>query len=362
MDAACVWLLTGPRPGEVGQQRALAAALNLRVEEKPVYAAQAGRNFGWCGQHAAPDGLAPPWPAATISFGKTLAAARWVQRASGGGTRLIHLGRPRGVAFDRLDLIVAMPQDRVPEAANVVHLRMPLNQPEPSQTRFNAPLFEQLTRLPRPRHALFIGGSSRRFGLDLMDTLSLLRAAAMRVAERGGSLLVSTSPRTPQRWLLALRQMAPVGGHFYRFRPDDPLNPRRAYLEIADEFIVTGDSASMLAECWRTGKPVYAGPPPRPLRMRESLRSVLLPRRLDDGLVRAGLLSATVDVAAWLRALAAEQRIGLFGQSSPRRLYRAEIDDELPRLAQRVRALLETSSNEGANEVLPLTPDRCAPS
>jgi mitochondrial fission protein ELM1 len=41
----------------------------------------------------------------------------------------------------------------------------------------------------------------------------------------------------------------------YRWRADDPDNPS-ALLALADRFIVTADSASLLAEACATGKPV----------------------------------------------------------------------------------------------------------
>src|SRR5581483_2108548 len=44
---------------------------------------------------------------------------------------------------------------------------------------------------------------------------------------------------------------------FYRWRPADPDNPYFGYLAVADAFIVTGDSMSMLAEACSTGRPVH---------------------------------------------------------------------------------------------------------
>ena len=52
----------------------------------------------------------------------------------------------------------------------------------------------------------------------------------------------------------------------HRWRPDDPDNPYAAFLGLADEIIVTGDSASMLADACVTGRPVryVALPHPKP--------------------------------------------------------------------------------------------------
>ena len=91
--AATLWLLTGDRPGEIAQQRALAAASGLPFREIRVARLQA---VGGQAQFDLAE-LQPPWPRIALSFGKTLPAALHLREASGGYTRVIHLGRARGV-------------------------------------------------------------------------------------------------------------------------------------------------------------------------------------------------------------------------------------------------------------------------
>ena len=52
--------------------------------------------------------------------------------------------------------------------------------------------------------------------------------------------------------------------YFYAWRPGAEAkgNPYRGYLALADAFVVTGDSESILAEACSTGKPVYVYPLP----------------------------------------------------------------------------------------------------
>ena len=73
----------------------------------------------------------------------------------------------------------------------------------------------------------------------------------------GGSLLVTTSARTKRASVLALRTAITVPCHFFRWAGKSADNPFYGYLALADSFIVTCDSASMLAEACATRRPVY---------------------------------------------------------------------------------------------------------
>ena len=198
----------------------------------------------------------PPWPAIALSFGQTLPAALAVRAASGGTTRVVHLGRPGGwVKSADLDLVIPMPQDGVAPAANVLDVRMPFNWPR-DMARDDTAMDSVGANLPRPCTVFIIGGPTRQLSFPADEIVRLARRVNARVSARRGSLLVSTSPRTPAKLIPALRSVIDVPGQFYAFKRGDTHNPLRGYLQMADEIIVTGDSSSMIAECWRTGKPL----------------------------------------------------------------------------------------------------------
>ncbi|HAF93670.1 MAG TPA: hypothetical protein DCG67_18190, partial [Pseudomonas sp.] len=125
---------------------------------------------------------------------------------------------------------------------------------------------------------------------------------------RGGSLLVSTSPRTPAAASQALLAAVETPVFSYRFGSGDE-NPYRALLALADAFVVTGESVSMLTEACMTGRPVAVFPLPVRRHMKARLHHALerrlgiidraagsrgTPRQQDrvgriyDGLVAAG--------------------------------------------------------------------------
>lgn len=333
-----VWLLLGNRLGEVSQQRAVAAALGLPVREIPVaWIAPDGREVRFDF-----DALRPPWPRVAISFGKTLEAARCLRERAGKGTLLVHLGLPRRMAVDRLGLVVPMPADQYVEAGNVLRVRMPLNPARSFDPASAMGLRLQSQTWPRPWLALLIGGPSRRLALRAGDIERVARAANARARSHGGSVLAITSPRTPEEASPILRRELRVPGEVTVYVPGaEAENPLAAYLHFADEAVVTGDSASMIAEAWRSGRPLFVAPVRESVlgRARHALR-----RMVPDALIASGRVSGDVDIGRWIGSLAREGIVGLLGSSAPAKPYSAAADDEVLDVARRIVALLPEAS------------------
>ena len=75
--------------------------------------------------------------------------------------------------------------------------------------------------------------------------------------EAGGSLLVTTSARTPRASIETLAAAISVPAQLFRWTPHAVDNPYYGYLALADSIIVTCDSVMMLTEACATCKPVY---------------------------------------------------------------------------------------------------------
>lgn len=328
-----LWLVTGGRQGEIAQQRALAEAIGLPFRELRVATLAAAGGIADIDTRE----LQPPWPRAVVSFGKTLPAAMEVRRRSGGATRVVQIGRPRHVDWSGIDLILPQPQDVVEPAPNVMFTRMPFNQPR--NVRLDAVERRLLAGgLPRPWTLLAIGGVTRQYRFGARDVRALCDTACDRARRRGGSLLVTTSPRTPAHAADAAHRALSVPHEFYRYRAGDPENPLGTYTSLADEILLSGDSPSMVAECWRSAKPVLVQMPTYHWRywLRRTWRR-LLPRRA----VESGRYPAALDINRWLVALEAEGLIGILGRSEPTRTYDRDLDDDLERVARRVRQLID---------------------
>lgn len=260
-----VWVLDAYRSGEKTQVRALAQGLGWPYEIKSLtYRKTEIRTtlFRGCDLRGVDlpvsDPLTPPWPDLVISMGmRNEPVARWVRDQSGGRTKLVFLGRlwadPK-----HFDLVITTPQYRVPDRPNVLRNALPLHPLTPERLEVARAHWEpKLAHLPRPYLTLNIGGPSGPYAFGVRASARLLRDTLALARARGGSLLVSSSARTPPEAIAAFAAQTDVPMQFYRFRPNDPDNPYLGFLAVADEIIVTADSISMLSEAYATGKPVH---------------------------------------------------------------------------------------------------------
>lgn len=354
-----VWILLGLGAGGNAQMIALAEALGWPYETKRV----AYNNFNRIPNvllgasaisvdRARSASLAPPWPDVVIAGSRRSAPlARWIKKESGGKTRLVHLMHTQA-PLKHFDLVITTPQYRLPRLPNVLHNTGPLN-PLPSERLEAAAASwrERLGQLPRPWVTLLVGGNSSAYVLDTATAARLGRDAVAMVAANGGALLVSTSPRTPPAAADAMIAALVCPKHVYRWRRDDPDNPYLAFLALADQFIVTADSASQLVEACQTGKPVQVFEWPR-RRPGSALKRWLLrwsehrgdssspPRgasgRLFDWLVYVGLIKPPRDFEALRRAL--RQR-GVLRDLGEPPADRREPFDDMERAVERIQGL-----------------------
>jgi uncharacterized protein len=205
--------------------------------------------------------LQPPWPDLVIGAGRrNEPIARWIRRAAsadGHHVRLVHLGRPWS-RLSNFDLIVTTPQYRLPERPNVLLIAAPLHGVTKQRLAEAAAQWrERFAHLPRPRVAVLVGGSVAPFEYDDRAAERLARQASSLAITGGGSLLISTSPRTPPATIDTLCAHLTVPFYVFRWRKEATENPFHAMLATADSIIVTGDSMSMLAEACATGRRVY---------------------------------------------------------------------------------------------------------
>ncbi len=261
-DGPLVWGLLGRNAGDNAQVRQLVEALGYRSALKnlafsrlslaPNIVLGAGRlSLAGTERH----GLAPPWPELVVSAGRRAApAARWIRTQAGGRTRLVQLGRPQA-PLRFFDLIVTTPQYGLPKRENIVHNLLPFQRAAEAPEKPLAAWRESFSALPRPLIALLVGGPAWPFAFGPAEAKALGERAGRAAAESGGTLLVSTGPRTGPAATEALS--AALAGSFALNDWRDPKPDfYQSALRLADRFVVTGDSVSMMAEAVRTGQPV----------------------------------------------------------------------------------------------------------
>ncbi|MGE3874556.1 MAG: mitochondrial fission ELM1 family protein [Parvibaculaceae bacterium] len=333
-----VWVLQGAREGDNAQARALAERLG---------AAFVLKRLNWSRFHLVPnllmgpgllsvdkersDSLSPPWPDAVIAVGRRAAPiAVWIKRQSEGRTRLIHLGRPR-LALKHFDLVITTPQYALPDGPNVLKALLPMTAAAtvPDRQAWQS----RFSHLPRPWTGVLVGGSTFPFRLGRPEAVRLGEELKTYRRQNQGSLLVSTSPRTGEDVARLLTEAVGAGGYAHRWNGGAD-NPHRFILSAAERFIVTEDSASMLAEACRSGKPVEIYELPRlPLPLSWQGQKGLAAR-----LARAGILSPPRDTRKLRDEIIRRGHARLLGETSPRPFVSYE--DEWDAIADRIAAML----------------------
>lgn len=368
-----VWVLTSRRAGDNAQVLALAEALGLPFEVKEF----AYKRFeflpsvllhttlaGIDREQSSP--LEAPWPDLVISANRrNEPIARWIKQQVPEKVRLVHVGRP-WTGTDCFDLVVTTPQYRLPVRSNILHNKTPLHRVTRERlTREAQRWMGRLAHLPRPFIAVNIGGSSGPYCFDQRAAERLAREASALARACGGSLLISTSARTPAVAIDTLEENITAPACLFRWTKDARDNPYFAFLGLADSVVVTGDSISMLAEACATRKPVHifdVGEGEHAMRPETAAaaaagRSGFTPiaavrRLLEPGQLKAafyrflmavGPRGLTRDIRLVHGHLVDSGRAMWLGEPFPARRPIPALDC-LPRAAGRVRAIMEATA------------------
>jgi mitochondrial fission protein ELM1 len=333
-----VWGLDSGRIGEFLQVEILGRALDLPFERISLSPA---------GEAVEPLPARPP--GLILSFGRDARAALRLAdgcEASGLAPRplTVHLGTPGRTPIDAFDLIIPMPQDDYPTAPNVQFLRLPLN-------GATLAAVESLQANGSGSCTVIVGGPSRHFRLPAAAVRRLIRFGLRVAAANAETLRVVTSPRTP---LATLKQLSKLQARLGFTLVAYGGTPFSQLLQSGLRFVVTGDSASMLAEACRTGKPVWLFPLPRRLTLNDLLQHAAdrcFGRRFRQFFVRLGWVGGGTDFRRWHRDLEAQGYIFVAGRASEATLRSARgcrlFDTDLRDCRARILRLLNRASGPG---------------
>lgn len=280
---------------------------------------------------------------------RAVPVARWIRKRSDGITRLVQLGRP-AVPFELFDLIVALPEERLPIRSNVVQLSAPLDEGLPWKRPLE-PFEKRLEALPQPRAMLMIGDAEKPYRLGVAEVGELILAARREVGD--GSLLVWLDPALPDEVADAARAVLTERA-WVEQRPRDPEGYYGAFKALADGFVVHAGDPESLADIVTLGRPIALHEAERGKGGSPLMRLVLpliggstyrgtplqqhFPGRIYDWLITRGILHRRRDPTALHRALEARGRLRRIGAAEP--VASPKPLDELGGLATRVRRLL----------------------
>jgi len=318
---ARTWTLTDGNAGNLRQVHALASALGRPARD---WTLQARAPWRWLAPRALPgatrafgDGFTralAATPELAIGCGRQAALATRLLRQR--GARAVQILDPR-IAPRHWDLVIAPEHDDL-AGDNVIPLLGSLHPVDDAWLEAARRDFGAISKLPRPRTALLLGGSSSHARFDPAMADAMAYRLQRVVAAEDGCLLVTTSRRTPPEVAARLRQRFAGRAGLFWSGPADGANPYPGLLACSDRIVCTADSVNMLSEACATGLPVFvAGLDEvggRPRRFVESLLGLGRVRALDDTLAAFAVtpLRETARVAAEVR-----HRLQLDGPKQP---------------------------------------------
>lgn len=258
-----IWIIIDQKIGNANQAIAVANAMGFPYETKEIY-----YNFlsilpnrlkfdsliGVDLEKTSP--LLSPYPDIVISSGRSTAPiARYIKLKSP-SSYIIHIMNP-DMNFTKFDLVALPIHDQKNGFDNVVNTVgaptfLSLAKLEDAGGR----LKDRLTDYQSPFIALIFGGKTKLGDYKNEEIIEIAKNASRVAKNLGASLLVSTSRRTDKNHIKLLQDNLEVKNYFYNFN-DGGDNPYLGFLALAEYFIVSADSVSIISDCLSTGKPVY---------------------------------------------------------------------------------------------------------
>lgn len=261
--SAAILALHDGRAGNARQAEALARALDPQGWRSLALQPQAPWRWAapriWPGATGHAFGAAftrelAPLPRLAIGCGRQAALATRLLR--GHGAAAVQILDPR-LDPRRWDLVIVPAHDPL-RGENVIHLLGSLNPVDDAWLASGRAAFPAFAQLPAPRVALLVGGPTARTPWTTQALQDVCSTLIERVSAQGGSVLATTSRRTPAgvgEFLQA--RLHDVPGLLWRGERDGA-NPYAGLLGWADRIVCTADSSNLLSEACATTAPVTA--------------------------------------------------------------------------------------------------------
>ncbi len=370
-DQPLIWIVLSEKRGDNGQVETVEKALGWQCVHRYVHMREQyvfGKPKLEASLHhldpSRSDALEPPWPDLILTIGRRPSmVALWIREQSGGRTKIVLLGKPTG-RLELYDLIIASGENQLPPLPNVLPISWPLMRiSEEAVVAAAAAWRPRLADLPRPLIGIMVGGPTGPFIFNDSVAKRLAKLAEEIAGEMGGTPYFTTSRRTPPAVVAALKARLPEGARLFDWTAGAEENPYLGLLGLADGFIVTGDSVSMMVEVAQLRKPLAILTPPRSWvgaldQLRRSFsRHLFAPGGASVGagwrqglgrlFYRLGLLNQTRDFVAFHKFLVDRGLAVWAGEGFPP--PRGPLPEELPMVVSRIKALARGRTGVGQN-------------
>ncbi|GAB1597038.1 mitochondrial fission ELM1 family protein [Lysobacter claricitrinus] len=256
-------VVTDGHAGNVRQARALADALKLPTQDLVVTArlpwrwfaprivGDAERAFGAEFEQR----LRDPDLATTLVVGCGRQAALATRLLRARGAHAVQILDPR-IRTSHWDVVIAPAHDRL-RAPNAIELIGSLNPVQDTWLGASRAAFAAFGPLPGPRTTLLIGGPTSNMRMSMRRLDRWLRDVRALIETEGGSVLATTSRRTPPKMVARVKKrLRGLPGVVWTGSVDGR-NPYAALLGWADRIVCTADSVNMLSEACATRAPVF---------------------------------------------------------------------------------------------------------
>jgi uncharacterized protein len=263
-----VWVLTDNRAGNSKQAVALAEILGLPYKIKKLkynFLAKLPNflKFGFLGITTASERSLKGNPDVVISSGRRTAtiALALKKRCD---SQILQIMNP-GISLKHIDVLILPHHDKKPKEkylTKTLFIHGALTHNDMCVIQDHSKVWEdKFQNFPKPHIAVLLGGKSKNTNFTRINAKTLARLLLKMAEKIGGSLLITTSRRTPRASIEALEQQLKlqktIPYYLYNFHESSTANPYLGLLGISDKIVVTGDSVSMCSEAVQTLKPVY---------------------------------------------------------------------------------------------------------
>lgn len=289
---SATWVLTDGHAGNQRQASALSQALGRAATDWTLHPRApwrwlAPRRLIGAERAFGPDFVSALSARPRLAIGCGRQAALATRLLRGEGCAAVQILDPR-IDPAHWDLVIAPEHDGL-RGGNVITLLGSLNPVDDLWLAGARKAFPAFGALPGPRTALLLGGPSAHAAFDqaAFDTLAVQLQALLE--REGGSLLATTSRRTPVEIRARLRERLARLPRVSWYEPGEGTNPYPGLLGWADRIVCTADSVNMLSEAAATCAPVFAfgveRVDGRPRRFIDSLLSLGRVRVFDQSLL-----------------------------------------------------------------------------
>jgi mitochondrial fission protein ELM1 len=259
------WIISDGKAGNDVQARGVFDALRLVYETKLVAPSGLWQLLAPWGPVSRAERFGtpqsrfrPPWPEFAIATGRlTTPYIRRLKQMAGLDTYTIILLDPK-VGTKAADLYWVPEHDSLRGSNVITTLTAPHSLTPARLSELRAAMPAEIARLPTPRVAVLVGGSSSEYRYT-PAALARLSSALGSLAGLGVGLMITPSRRTPAA-VMACVEEATAGAQRIIWRGQGD-NPYPLFLAHADCFIAPADSINMTGEPCATGRPVYVFEP-----------------------------------------------------------------------------------------------------